>query len=81
MPLACVINKSLFYNYFKLLFYSKICLSIENVKHGSEIEEPSPPVLQPHSEYAPSTSAQPVFWNDEATKLLIAEMRAREEKK
>jgi hypothetical protein len=37
-------------------------------------------VLQPLSESAPSTSAQPVFWNDEATKLLIAEMRAREEK-
>jgi hypothetical protein len=50
------------------------------VKHGSEKEEPSPPVLQPLSESAPSTSAQPVFWNDEATKLLIAEMRAREEK-
>jgi hypothetical protein len=37
-------------------------------------------ILQPLSESAPSTSAQPVFWNDEATKLLIAEMRAREEK-
>jgi hypothetical protein len=30
-------------------------------------------VLQPLSESAPSTPAQPVFWNDEATKLLIAE--------
>ena len=48
--------------------------------HGYEKEESSPPVLQPLSEYAPSTSAQPVFWNDEATKLLIADMRAREEK-
>jgi hypothetical protein len=37
-------------------------------------------VLQPLSESAPSTSAQQVFWNDEATKLLLAEMRAREEK-
>ena len=55
-------------------------LSIENVKHESEKEEPSTSVLQPLSESATSTSAQPVFWNDEATKLLIAEMRAREEK-
>jgi len=39
------------------------------VKHGSEKEEPSPPLLQPLSESAPSNSAQPVFWNDEATKL------------
>jgi hypothetical protein len=37
-------------------------------------------VLQPLFESAPSTSAQPLFWNEEATKLLIAEMRAREEK-
>ena len=50
------------------------------MKHGSEKEEPSNPVLQPLSESVTSTSAQPVFWNDEATKLLIAEMRAREEK-
>jgi hypothetical protein len=54
------------------LFYSNFFLSIENVKHESEKEEPSTSVLQPLSESATSTSAQPV--------LLIAEMRAREEK-
>jgi hypothetical protein len=39
------------------------------VKHESEKEEPSTSVLQPLSESATSTSAQPV--------LLIAEMRAQ----
>jgi hypothetical protein len=41
------------------------------VKHGSEKEEPSPSVLQPLSESAPSTSAQPVFWNDDDIKFLF----------
>jgi hypothetical protein len=36
-------------------------LSIENVKHESEKEEPSTSVLQPLSESATSTSAQPVL--------------------